>query len=61
MFRYYKKLIIKDLYFQAHEYLENYWKKTKIGTKNYYFLKIYIQLAALFYKIKIQNNYKRKL
>ena len=58
IFIYYKKLIIKGLYFETHEYLESYWRKFKKNAKEYYFFKIFIQLAALFYKIKKQNNLK---
>ncbi len=58
IFKYYKRLIIKGLYFQAHEYLENYWRKFKKNTKEYYFFKIFIQLAALLHKIKKQKNLK---
>jgi len=55
--KYYKILILKGLYFEAHEYLENYWKKLKKYSKNYYFFKIFIQLAALLHKIRNQRNY----
>jgi predicted metal-dependent hydrolase len=55
--KYYKILILKGLYFEAHEYLENYWKSLKKYSKSYYLFKIFIQLAALLHKIRNQKNY----
>jgi len=55
--KYYKILILNGLYFEAHEYLENYWKKFKKYSKSYYLFKIFIQLAALLHKIRNQKNY----